>query len=69
MVCMTYGAGKGIYFRASRDSGGLVVLSPGATQTTLLSRSGTAPALAALEDGSALAAWEDNGMIKTKRVP
>jgi hypothetical protein len=59
---------KGLY-AAWLDSDGLIVLTPGSTQTILLSRTGAAPALAALEDGSALAAWEDNGVIKTKRVP
>jgi hypothetical protein len=59
---------KGLY-AAWVDSGGIAVLTPGSTRTLLLSRSGAAPALATLHDGSALAAWEENGVIKTKRVP
>jgi hypothetical protein len=70
------GVGKDIALRASAwglfaawmDSSGLVVLMPASTQTVLLSKSGAAPALAALEDGSVLAAWEENGVIETRRV-
>jgi hypothetical protein len=71
------GDGKDIAVSAGRkgfvavwvDSTGLVALPPGATHAVMLSRSGAAPALTALEDGSALAAWEDGGAIKTKRMP
>ena len=61
-------AGANGSYAAWVDSSGVEIRTPDASRPVLLSGSGTLPALASLSDGAVLAAWEENGVIKTKRV-
>jgi hypothetical protein len=65
-IALSPGA-KGLY-ASWVGSSGVEVLVPHSAQPELISRSGAAPALAPLDDGSVLVAWEEDGLIKTKRV-
>ncbi len=58
----------GVYVAWSGKSG-IVALTPGKTEPVEVSAQGGYPVLAALPDGSVLAAWEDQGRIQTKALP
>ena len=58
---------KGAYI-AWVGSTGIQVQAPGPIQPVSLSAHGAFPAIAALPDGSILAAWEENGSIETRRI-
>jgi hypothetical protein len=59
---------KGAYVIWS-SAKGLQLLSPGAKTPVKLADDGGFPAIATLSDGSALAAWEQNGSIRIERLP
>ncbi len=47
---------------------GIQLLAPGAKTSVKIANDGGFPAIAALADGSALAAWEQNGSIRIERL-
>jgi hypothetical protein len=55
------------WYTAWSSPGGIQMLLPNATSTTLVAPSGAFPALVATGDGAILAAWEENGAIATTR--
>jgi hypothetical protein len=66
-VAITAGA-KGVWIAFAGEQG-IEVISPVAKAPTKISESGGFPALAALPDGSAIAAWEQNGSIRIEKLP
>jgi hypothetical protein len=58
---------KGFYVAWSTDSG-IRLLGPGPAEATRLSSAGAFPAMAALDDGGMLVAWEEGGTIVTARM-
>jgi len=65
-VALAAGA-KGPYV-AWVASGGIEVRTPDAAEPVRLSSNGAFPSLASLPDGAVLAAWEEAGVIKTRRL-
>lgn len=65
---ITVAAGANGLYVAWVGSSGIEIRTPNAAQPILVSGSGAVPALARLDDGGIFVAWEDNGVIKTKRV-
>ena len=66
-VAIAAGA-KGTYLVWS-DAQGIEALAPAARVPLKIAGAGGFPTVVALADGSALAAWEDNGNIRTVRLP
>jgi hypothetical protein len=62
------GTSKGTYVIWSTGKG-IQLLVPGAKAPVKIADDGSFPAVAALADGSALAAWEENGSIRIERLP
>jgi BNR repeat protein len=59
---------KGGDYRVWTDGKAVMLRRPGAAPPEVIAPDGAFPALAALEDGSLLAAWESNGTITARRL-
>jgi len=58
---------RGMFVAWTKD-GGIVAQAPGTAAAEVLAPIGGFVALAALPDGSVLAAWESQGLVNTKRI-
>jgi hypothetical protein len=62
------GGPRGVYVIWSGPAG-VETLIPGRSKATTVAPKGSFPAIAALPDGGALAAWEDDGKIEIEQLP